>query len=192
MIDAALDEISRVIECLLFVAGEPVGTRELAKAAETDEAAIHQAIQGLRARYENSGLQIIEIAGGYQIGTRARYAPFVGRYLAPRANKLSRPALETVTIVAYRQPCTQAEVEVVRGVSVDGVLKTLLERELVREAGRKPVAGRPILYATTDAFLHYFGLASLADLPALDADDTPERDEKQQEANTALHAAGIN
>jgi segregation and condensation protein B len=179
----------RPIECLLFVAGEPLTPRALAKTLETDETTIHAAVQFLRDRYSatDSALQIVEIAGGYQMGTRSELGPIVGRYLAPRANRLSRPALETVTIVAYRQPLTVAEVEAIRGVASDGVLKTLIDRELVAEVGRKPTPGRPILYGTTDAFLHYFGLASLGDLPPLD-----EEDEEDREAATiATRAAGV-
>jgi segregation and condensation protein B len=98
--------------------------------------------------------------------------------------------LETVTIVAYQQPCTQAEVEAVRGVSCDGVLKTLLERELIAEAGRKQTPGRPILYMTTPQFLHYFGLGSLDDLPVLEEDEE-EQVAREDEARVALHAAGV-
>ena len=128
---------------------------------------------------------------GYQIATRPEFAPAIGKLLAPHANRLTRPSLETVTIIAYRQPCTQAEIEAIRGVSVDGVLKTLLERDLIQEAGRKATPGRPILYTTTDQFLHYFGLASRDDLPQLDEDEleAQTRDAESQ-AQTALHAAG--
>lgn len=192
------EELARIIECLLFVAGEPLSAKALAKTAETDEAAILEAIRRLRARYEGAGLHVFEIANGFQMGTRPRYGTAIGKWLAPQANRLSRPALETVTIVAYRQPCTQAEIEAIRGVSVDGVLKTLLERELIKEAGRRQTPGRPILYATTDAFLHYFGLASLEDLPALEEDDVADAEaanarrtaENQAMAEAALTAAG--
>jgi segregation and condensation protein B len=185
-----LTELSRIIECLLFVAGEPLSARELAKTTETDEFTVHEAVRLLRDRCAASGLHVIEIAGGYQTATRPEYAPSVGKMLAPYANRLSRPALETVTIVAYRQPCTQAEIEAIRGVAVDAVLKTLLERELIREVGRKPSPGRPILYGTTDAFLHYFGLASLDDLPALETDEEAQ-EEVNAMAHTALAAAGV-
>ena len=182
------DSLSQIIECMLFVSGEPVSVKDLARTTETDADAVYAAIRTLRDRYAHSGLQIVEIAGGFQLATRPEYAPAVGRLLAPHANRLSRPSLETVTIVAYRQPCTQADIETVRGVSSDGVLKTLIERGLLKEAGRKPSPGRPILYATTDDFLHYFGLASLSDLPPLD-EDAPPID--SQEMATALAAAGV-
>lgn len=189
---ASTQRLASIIECLLFVAGEPLSEKELAKTTETDADAVYSALRLLRDRYADSGLQIVEIAGGFQMSTRAEFAPSVGRLLAPRANKLSRPALETVTIVAYRQPCTQAEIEAIRGVASDGVLKTLVERELIREAGRKPTPGRPILYATTDMFLHYFGLAEISDLPALDEEELEASEqEARQMAHDALVAAGV-
>jgi segregation and condensation protein B len=185
------NELAKVVECLLFVSGEPLSVKELVKATETDGEAVLTALGLLRERYVGSGLYVTEIAGGWQMATRPEYAPAVGKLLAPNANRLSKPALETVTIVAYRQPCTQAEIEAIRGVAVDGVLKTLLDRDLIREAGRKQTPGRPILYATTDAFLHYFGLASLDDLPKLDEDELEEQARVTQEmAKTALTAAG--
>ncbi|MDX1931225.1 MAG: SMC-Scp complex subunit ScpB [Capsulimonadales bacterium] len=183
-------ELTAILECLLFVAGEPLAPAELAKLTGTSEERLVEALTALRERYRlaGSGLQLIEIAGGWQMGTRPEFASLIGRFLAPNANRLSRPALETVTIIAYRQPCTQAEIEAIRGVAVDGVLKTLVERELIREAGRKPSPGRPILYATTEAFLHYFGLASLAQLPVPEEDDPPEN--REEAMRTALVAAG--
>ena len=187
-----MTDIAPVIECLLFVAGETLTAKDLARTTETTEAAIHEAVRLLRDRYAGSGLQIVEIAGGYQMATRPEYAPHIGKLLAPHANRLSRPALETVTIIAYRQPCTQAEIEAIRGVASDGVLKTLADRELIQEAGRKAAPGRPILYKTTDAFLHYFGLASLTDLPVLEDDeDAPTPSDRAHEATVALAAAGV-
>ena len=182
--------LSQIIECLLFVAGEPLSAKELARTTETETDAVVEALRGLGSRYdsESSGLQIIEIAGGYQMATRPEYAPTIGRLLAPHANRLSRPALETATIIAYRQPCTQADIEAVRGVSSDAVLKTLTERGLIHEAGRKPSPGRPILYATTGDFLHYFGLTALSDLPPLDEDEDAS---DVQAMTTALAAAGV-
>jgi segregation and condensation protein B len=179
-----------MIEALLFVSGDALTIKELCKATEWDEEAVSEAIGALKQRFESadSGLQLVEIAGGWQLSTRTEYAPIIGKLLAPNANRLSRPSLETVTIVAYRQPCTQAEIEAIRGVSCDGVLKTLVDRELIEEAGRKQTPGRPILYATTGQFLHYFGLASIDDLPPLPDDLPTEAD--QQAAQISLEAAG--
>ncbi len=187
------ESLARPVECLLFVAGEPLTARALARGLDADEAAIPVAIRALRDRYisTDSALQILEIAGGYQLSTRPELGPLVGKYLAPHANRLSRPSLETVTIIAYRQPVTQAEVEAIRGVASDGVMKTLTERELIAEVGRKPTPGRPILYGTTPSFLHYFGLSSLGDLPPLDADEGAEAESEEQAARVALEAAGV-
>ena len=178
-----------MVEALLFVSGEPLTLKALAKATEWDEEAVLEALGELQARFQgaDSGLQVLEIAGGWQLGTRPDYATTIGKLLAPHANRLTRPGLETVTIVAYRQPLTQAEIEAIRGVNCDGVLKTLAERELIEEVGRKQTPGRPILYGTTPAFLHYFGLASLEELPPL-----PDEEESVEvERHIALHAAGV-
>ncbi|MBB6051679.1 SMC-Scp complex subunit ScpB [Armatimonas rosea] len=178
-----------MVEALLFVSGEPLSLKDLVKATEWDEDAVRDALEELRQRYrdQDSGLRIIELDSGFQLATRPEYGETIGKLLAPHANRLSKPALETLTIVAYRQPATQAEVEAIRGVSCDGVLKTLQERELICEAGRKQTPGRPILYATTNAFLHYFGLTSLDELPAL-PDDAPTASE-QEAAHLSLEAA---
>jgi segregation and condensation protein B len=186
-----LPPLARALECLLFVSGEPLTLKELMKATEAEEADVRDALRAVQERYTTgSGLQVVEIANGFQMGTRSEFAGTIGRLLAPHANRLSKPALETVTIIAYRQPCTQAEIEAIRGVASDAVLKTLLDRELIREAGRKPSPGRPILYATTDAFLHYFGLRALDDLPPLEEDEEAEA-AAQTAAQVALTAAGV-
>ncbi|MBC7807643.1 MAG: SMC-Scp complex subunit ScpB [Akkermansiaceae bacterium] len=186
------DETARVIEALLFASGDPLTVKELVKATDTDTESVEIALRNLRDQYSSadSALQVVEIANGFQLATRSEYASYIGKLLAPHANRLSKPALETATIVAYRQPCTQAEIEAVRGVGSDGVLKTLVERELITEAGRKQAPGRPLLYVTTPQFLHYFGLASLAELPALE-DDSEADAVEQDAAQTALLAAGV-
>lgn len=179
-----------MVEALLFVSGDPLSLKELVKATEWDEDAVRDAVEELRVRYSasDSGLRIVLVdEDTYQLATRPEYGETIGKLLAPHANRLSKPALETLTIVAYRQPATQAEIEAIRGVSCDGVLKTLQERELVSEAGRKQTPGRPILYATTTAFLHYFGLTSLDDLPALPEDAPSSAD--QEAAQLSLEAA---
>ena len=164
------------LECLLFVSGEPVPLSELARALQSDEIDVEGALRDLQITLteRNSGLQLMRIAGGWQLSTRPEYADTVAQLLSRGANKLSRAAMETLAIVAYRQPITAPEIEAVRGVSASGVLKTLLERRLVQEVGRKETLGRPILYATTADFLHYFGIADLSQLPILEADaDAP-------------------
>lgn len=174
-----------LLEAYLFVAAEPIRPAEIAPLLNADPADVEKELEDLAWEYETrSGLRIIRIAGGFQMTTRPELALEIARLLAAPAGKqrLSKPALEAVAIIAYRQPATQAEIEAIRGVNSDGVLKTLEERRLIKEVGRKPVPGRPILYGTTPEFLHYFGLNSLADLP-------PLQDEIQDnEKNAIIHA----
>jgi segregation and condensation protein B len=154
---------------MLFVSTEPLSAEQMAAAAGVDEAAIEEAVHELILDTGESGLQIKRIAGGYQMCTRSEYSDICQKILVPQNQKLSRPALETLAVVAYRQPVTAPEVEAIRGVSCDGVLKTLINRGLVRECGRKQTAGRPILYGTTPKFLEHLGLADIADLPDIDS-----------------------
>lgn len=164
--------IEAALECLLFVSGEPIPLSELARALGQEEIAVEAGLRSLQIRLteRSSGLQLLRIAGGWQLATRTEYAEIVGRLLARGSNKLSRAAMETLAIIAYRQPITAPEIEAVRGVNTSGVLKTLLERRLIQEAGRKESIGRPMLYKTSPDFLHYFGLADLEQLPPLEAD----------------------
>ncbi|MCS6776722.1 MAG: SMC-Scp complex subunit ScpB [Chloroherpetonaceae bacterium] len=168
------DELVAALECLLFVSGEPVPLTELSRATGRDSETIACALHVLRSRLEErgSGLQLLHIAGGWQLSTRPEHAEAIGRLLTRDSHKLSRAALETLAIIAYRQPITAPEIEAVRGVSVSGVLRTLLDRRLIQEAGRKETVGRPVLYRTTPDFLHYFGLSDLSQLPPL-GDETP-------------------
>lgn len=189
-------DLPPLLEAYLFVATEPVQPAEIARILQLDAAAVEEALEDMGnayARRINSGLHIVRIAGGYQMATRPALASGIGRLLAAPSQKtrLSKPALETLAIIAYQQPVTQAEIEAVRGVSADGVLKTLAERHLVAETGRKEVAGRPILYGTTPDFLHYFGLHTLEDLPPLE-DMAPAEDESEKAATQeALSAVGL-
>ena len=158
------------LECMLFVSTEPMSANQLAEALQVEEMAVEGAMTVLEARLDaGSGLQLMRVAGGYQLCTRPEFADYCAIILQPARKRLSKAALETLAIVAYRQPCTQPEVEAVRGVSVDGVIKTLIDRGLIKEAGRKHSPGRPILYATTPEFLEYFGLNDISELPDIDA-----------------------
>lgn len=159
-----------LIEGLLFAAGAPVTVARLAEAlAGPTRSEILRAIQALSAQLVETGrgLRLIHVAGGYQLRTATEHGPYVRRLLGQRPARLSRPMLETLAIIAYRQPATRAEIEAIRGVDVDAVLTTLLERRLVHIAGRKETPGRPLLYATTREFLEVFGLPDLAALPPL-------------------------
>jgi segregation and condensation protein B len=175
--------LSQVIEALLFRAPKPLATRELLAAvksaggadelmpnefAHAKEAEIAAALEKLKIEYIEQGraFQLIEKAEGWQLVSDPAYAPWV-RQLFPAAKpaRLTPPGLETLAIIAYRQPITRADVEAVRGVAIDGVLQTLMERGLVKIAGRAEVPGRPLLYETTQFFLEHFGLRNLDELP---------------------------
>ncbi len=163
-------DLQRAIECMLFVSTEPLNLQQLAEALQIEPKKVEQALSALEQRLDaTSGLQLMRIAGGYQLCTRPEYAEYCSAILQPARKKLSKAALETLAIIAYRQPCTQPEIEAVRGVSVDGVIKTLLDRCIIKEAGRKQAPGRPILYVTTPEFLQYFGLNDISELPDIEA-----------------------
>jgi segregation and condensation protein B len=159
-----------VVEALLFVAEEPLPLDRLQEAlADEDPAATEATIRELAERLEEEGrgLMVQEVAGGFRLATRPEAHPWIQRLQQVKPAKLSRPALETLAIVAYKQPITRAEIEAIRGVAVEGVMRTLLERGLIRMLGRKAEAGRPILYGTSAGFLEHFGLKDLGDLPSL-------------------------
>ncbi len=158
-----------ILEALLFAAEEPLPLSELAELIESAPAATRDELEDLKLVYEQGegGLHLVEIAKGYRLVTKPRYAPYVRNLKRPRVARVTRAALETLAIIAYRQPITGPEIEHLRGVSSAGVLDTLLERGLVEIAGRKEAPGRPRLYRTTQAFLDQFGLADLNELPEL-------------------------
>ncbi len=150
------------------MSGDPVSVAELSRIVQVEEKDVELAIQCLTNRFEGTGLNLQNVAGGWQITTVSRYAEYVTRLLTRTATRLSRAALETLAIVAYRQPVTAPEIEAVRGVAASGVLRTLLERGLIAESGKKMVPGRPMQYVTTTDFLRYFGLTDLSQLPPLE------------------------
>jgi segregation and condensation protein B len=159
-----------ILESLLLASGQPV---PLARLVETldghDRRTVVAALKSLTERYEreNRGLRVVHVAGGWQLRSAPEHGPWVRRLLGGRPPRLSRPMLETLAIIAYRQPCTRAEIEAIRGVDADAVVSTLLERRLIRIQGRKEAPGRPLLYGTTRDFLEVFGLPDLAALPPL-------------------------
>ena len=170
---AALEqrELKGLLEALLFVSHEPVTVERLAEViGGISNAELVLLLHSLREDYDRDGrgLQLVEVAHGFQLLTRPDYSPWLKRLeKAKAAPKLSRSALESVAIIGYRQPITRGEIEHIRGVETSTVLRTLLERKLVRIVGRKDVPGRPMLYGTTRQFLQQFGLRNLADLPPL-------------------------
>ena len=163
---------TQIIEALLFASDAPLSAEDLSRGEEDlDVDAVRQAIQRLRTEYEDQGraFQVYEVAGGFQLLTRPEYSPHLERFeTVPRSTRLSGAALETLAIIAYRQPIGRAEVEDIRGVGSSGVLRTLQDLELIDVVGRGEGLGRPLLYGTTDRFLEHFGFASLDDLPRPD------------------------
>jgi segregation and condensation protein B len=160
------------VESLLFVADGPVSVGHLAEALEITAGQVERALADLAVAYTGRGLRLQRIGGRVQLATTPEAAPYVERFLGLEARtRLSRAALETLAIVVYRQPVTRPEIESIRGVSSDSVLRTLLGVGLVEEVGRAPTVGRPILYGSTFEFLQHFGLSSLEELPPLD--DSP-------------------
>ena len=164
-------QLAGAVEALLFVTDEPVGTIDLADMLEVEPAEVEQTLVELRARLEaeERGIQLREVAGGWRLYTHPVYHELVEKYvLSWDTRKLSQAAMETLAVVAYSQPVTRAGVASVRGVNSDSSINSLVEKGLVREAGKADSPGNPVLYATTRAFLEKFGLRSTADLPDLD------------------------
>lgn len=163
-----MQDVKNIVETLLFVAEEPLSPERLKKILEPTEAgAIAEAIAALQADYDSrqGGFYLAEVAGGYQFRTRPEYTGWIRRLVDPKPVRLSKAALETLAIIAYKQPVIRSDVEHIRGVDCGGVLRQLLERKLVRVLGRKEIAGRPLIYATTRKFLETFDLKDLKDLP---------------------------
>jgi segregation and condensation protein B len=164
------NEIKSVIESLLFTWGDPLEVKDLASILEIPEGEVSLLIKELMddLDYNRRGVRIIKINNSYQIGTRPEHYQWIKKLSLSRANKnLSNAALETLSIVAYRQPIIKADMEAIRGVKCDRVLQTLIERKMVCELGRLERTGRPIIYGTTEEFLRSFGLESIDDLPSL-------------------------
>ena len=163
-------DLKSIVESLLFVADGPLTLQRLAEVLEgsaRDE--IGSVLEELQAELENErrGVRLVEVAGGYQLRTPKVNADWVKKLFGGRPPRMSRATLETLAIIAYRQPVTRAEIEAIRGVDVDGVVSTLLERNLIRAVARKDVPGRPFLYGTTAEFLQLFNLKDLSHLPTL-------------------------
>lgn len=161
-------ELIRTLEAILFSASSPLTAAKIAKAAETETKAVKKTLSALRKKLheEDRGFQLREVAGGWQMFTNPECADAVARLAGPKTDsKLTQAALDTLTIIAYRQPVTRADVESIRGVAVGPILKTLVEKDLVRIVGKADVVGRPFLYGTTKKFLRIFGLKNLEELP---------------------------
>jgi len=166
------DRLRALVEALLFVAEGPTTVERLAAALEVEVEAVEEALRELAEEYRERGIRIERLGKRVQLVSAPEAAPYVERFLGlGTTGKLSRAALETLAIIAYRQPITRAGIEAIRGVNSDSVLRTLLSWGLIEEVGRLEQAGRPILYGTTFAFLQHFGLQSLDDLPPLEGEE---------------------
>ncbi len=162
------DYIKGVIQGILFAKGEAVQLNELSEILAKDQAVIREVIREMQSEMDddNFGLQIIQVAGGYQLTTKPELKPYIDKMIGTENKRgLSQAALETLAIVAYRQPITRIEIEEIRGVKVDRVLYSLMEKELIKSVGRKDVPGKPILFGITKKFLSHFGLNSIEELP---------------------------
>ncbi|GMB07800.1 segregation and condensation protein B [Thermolongibacillus altinsuensis] len=178
-------EKKAIIEALLFASGEEgLSHKQIAAALEISEEEVSELIEQLKQAYEQEerGIMLVEMAGTLQLVTKKEYAPYLQKLVeSPTTSSLSQAALETLAIIAYRQPITRAEIEEIRGVKSDKPLQTLLAKALIKEVGRAEGTGRPILYGTTKEFLDYFGLKTLDELPPL-----PEFNEEDEEKEADL------
>ncbi len=166
------NNLKSAVEAIIFISEKPVTLEQIKKVlGNLDTASARKIVDELKDEYEtqNRGFRITEIAGGFQMNACADFAPFLKKLFKERSlGKLSKPALESLAIIAYKQPLTKAEIESLRNVNVDGVMKSLVEKNLIRICGRKKVAGRPFVFGTTREFLEHFGLKSLEDLPKIE------------------------
>ncbi len=171
-------DLKSILESILFVNEKPLNPQEIAEALDIEKSKIIAAIEALREKYqtENSGLCITQVAGGYQMCANPQNSEWIKKLYKERfKRRLSSASLEVLAIIAYKQPITRLEIETIRGVNCEAVIKSLMDIGLIKIKGRKSVVGRPFLYGTTRKFLEYFGLNSLEDLPKLDKEISPER-----------------
>ncbi len=187
--------LERIVESVLFAAAAPVSLRRLVEVlGGPSSKEVHAAVERLKGEYATGqrGIQLREVAGGYQLRTARENAEWVRAIFREKPSRLGRAALETLAIVAYKQPVTRAEIEAIRGVDVDGVLSTLMARRLIKMAGRKEAVGRPLLYVTTPEFLEVFGLKDLNELPSLkELGPAPDTDDDGVVSEDQPQAAGV-
>lgn len=191
-------ELKAALEALLFITDHPIPAKELAKLITNtvkEEKRVAELLAELQREYEERGsaIQVLEVADGFQMATRPQHGPYVRKLFAERLTmKLSTAAHETLSIIAYKQPLTRAEIEEIRGVEVIAALETLVEKRLVKVVGRKESVGRPLMYGTTPEFLRHFGLRSLEDLPSIDSftpDNAPALPANPETTEAAWHDA---
>jgi segregation and condensation protein B len=193
------DQAKKIVEALLYMTDHALSLQEIEQILDSKqitEGVIKNIITELSSQYEGNGssLRIVEVAGGLQMSTRPDMAPWIRRLFKERLTvRLSPSALETLSIIAYKQPITRSEIEQIRGVEATGVMETLLERRMIKVVGRKETIGRPLLYGTSAEFLRHFGLKHLSELPDLNSfvSQPPLMDEVQQELIPEESFAGV-
>jgi segregation and condensation protein B len=178
-----MDDKQNIIEALIFGSDSPIPTRKIKEIiGEATVGEINKTVKAINKKYDEikSPFQVIEVAGGFQIVTRPAYSEWLRKlYISRTKNRLTQRALETLAIIAYKQPITRTEMESIRGVNVDAVVRTLIERKLITVTGREKAPGNPLLYGTTKHFLEYFGLKDISDLPKLKEIDELLKNDKQ-------------
>jgi len=183
-----MEDLSKksILEALIFISDRPLMVLEIKEVLDgTSDNEIKDIVNTLNQDYEQTdrSFRITETAGGYRMETEPKFGPWLKKlYKSRMKEKLTKPSLETLAIIAYRQPVTRAEIEAIRGVNADGVVRTLLERGLIKISGRKEAIGRPILYSTTREFLEHFGLTNIADLPKMEEMPEPKLEEVSEQA----------
>jgi len=185
-----LGERVGIVEAILFVTGNAVEKKELCRALEITEGELSETLDALESGYDfdRRGLRLLRFGAHVQLATRPDYAPYVQKLLQPvQKQSLSQAVMETLAVIAYRQPVTKAEIEMVRGVKCDYSVQSLLSKGLIAEVGRKEALGRPILYGTTDAFLRHFCISSVAELPEIDFSKLAAKLEKKAEEFLPAH-----
>ena len=183
------EEIKAIIENILLAADQPVSETQFKNlfGDEVEKVSFKSVLEELIDEYNSRNLQILQVAEGYQLCTRHDYSNWVRKFLKfDKTRKLSQPSLDTLSIIAYKQPLTKVEVEEIRGVDSSGVVRTLLEKKIISPGGRKKVPGRPIMYRTTRKFLEYFGLKDLSDLPTLEDFKESELEDQIPQDQTTL------
>ena len=174
MQDLGQDPKKSIVESLLFVTKKPISPQEISQVTGFEALEAEKLLDEITSEYEKRPLQVIKVANGYILATRPQYSEFIDKFLnSPVSVTLTRQTLETLSIIAYRQPVTKIEVEKIRGVMSDSPIKSLFEKNLIKEAGRSEAPGRPILYVTTIDFLKQFGLNDLKDLPSIEEELSP-------------------
>ena len=183
------NELKAIIENLLLAADQPVTLEHLRQTFVngTDKSQLGKVLKELMEDYKTKNIQIVQVADGYQLCTRQEYSDWIRKFLKmDRTFRLSQASLDTLSIIAYKQPLTRAEIDGIRGVDSGGVLRTLLEKKIICPAGRKDVPGRPFMYRTTRKFLDYFGLRELNDLPTLEDFQASDLDEEGGPVQTEI------